>query len=136
MVPKPPPRPPQPPSETEEKLEKFFDLAASKLTRGASRIQKNHLSSRRETRCSQDADPMDSPHPYLNQRKSSASENILHIADIPPAPPRPQKSPPKLTNAQIRLIRAVTVDKSSRLLFPFTFFLLNCTYWYMFYEYL
>lgn len=157
MPPKPPTQPP--PTETEQKLEKFFDLAASKMTRGASRIQKNRLvkfdtksretsvefsefsieklqSSRRETRCSQEDDPTDSPHPYLNQRQSTTSENILHIADIPPAPPRPQKSPPKLTNAQIRLARAVTVDKSSRLLFPLTFFLLNCTYWYMFYEYL
>lgn len=41
MVPKPPP--PQPPTEAEQKLEKLFDIAASKMTRSASRIQKNRL---------------------------------------------------------------------------------------------
>lgn len=97
--------------------------------------------SRRETRCSQqELDPTDSPHPYLTHRNNStnsnASDNILHIADIPPAPPRPVNKPPKLTQAQIRLMRAVWVDKASRLMFPLTFTLLNCTYWYMFYEYL
>jgi hypothetical protein len=90
---------------------------------------------RRETRLSQQQDPTDSPHPYLNQRRSCNSDNILTLSDIPPAPPAPRPIP-KFTQAQIRLMRAVTVDKVSRVAFPLTFTILNCTYWYMFYEYI
>lgn len=40
-LPKPPP--PQPATEAEQKLEKFFDIAAQKMSRSASRIQKNRM---------------------------------------------------------------------------------------------
>lgn len=98
----------------------------------------NGRESRRDTmqstRFSQQEDPTDSPHPFLNQRRSVQSDNTINLSDIPPAPPRPCL--PKLTPAQMRLRRAVHVDKFSRVGFPLTFAILNCTYWYMFYEYI
>lgn len=53
---------------------------------------------------------------------------------IPPPPARPMIN--KLTPAQIRLRRAINIDRFSRVFFPFLFTLLNCTYWIMFYEYI
>lgn len=144
-MPKPiiPPPPPKDPS-----LEKFFDVATTKPTRNPSKVRKrfsfrnnpielsNHQNGRRETtRCSQQGDLNDSPHPYLNPRRSCQSENILNLPDIPPAP-APPRPIPKLTPAQMRLRRAIYVDKFSRIAFPLTFTMLNCTYWYMFYEYI
>lgn len=43
---------------------------------------------------------------------------------------------PSLTPAQIRLRRAMLIDKFSRGFFPFLFTLLNVIYWILFYEYL
>lgn len=137
----------QPPKDSKDskdsKLENLFDLGSGKVSRNPSKVIKIKLASsnlnlypqngRRETRCSQQDDPIESPHPYLNQRRSCQSENILNLSDIPPAPPRPVL---KFTPAQIRLRRAVHVDKFSRVGFPLTFAILNCTYWYMFYEYI
>lgn len=140
----PPPAPKK--DALDEKLDKFFDVATSKVSRNPSKVSWSLCSSkqwihsgfhsqngRRETRCSQQEDANDSPHPYLHQRRSCQSENILNLSDIPPAPPRPVL---KFTPAQIRLRRAVHVDKFSRVGFPLTFAFLNCTYWYMFYEYI
>ncbi|KAG5681491.1 hypothetical protein PVAND_010921 [Polypedilum vanderplanki] len=121
-----------PPSSTtaqqENKFEKFIELATGKSSKNSS--TKNL---RRDTRCSQQEDPSDSPHPFLNQQRSSCQMDTLSLPPIPPAPPRPQ---PKFTPAQIRLRRAIHVDKFSRVAFPLTFTLLNCTYWIMFYEYI
>lgn len=89
---------------------------------------------RRDTgtsRTSQDKSS-ESPHPIFNQRRS-CQENTLILPAITPAPP---KVLPKWTPAQIRLRRAIYVDKFSRVFFPFLFTLLNCTYWYMFWQYI
>lgn len=84
----------------------------------------------------EDPTPSDSPHPYINQqrRSTSQSSDALSLPVIPPAPPRPVQG--KLTPAQIRLRRAINVDKFSRIGFPLIFTVLNCTYWIIFYEYL
>ncbi|CRK98864.1 CLUMA_CG011991, isoform A [Clunio marinus] len=120
-----PPKPPPPPP-SEPKLDKILEYA-SKFSRNPSK------NGRRDTRCSQQGELTDSPHPYLNQKRNYTSENLITLSDIPPAPPRPVS---KITPAQIRLRRAIHVDKFSRVAFPLTFALLNCTYWYMFYEYI
>jgi hypothetical protein len=153
-MPKLPPKHPPPDKNIEkedQKLNKILELALTKVTRNPSKASlsfivpwwnayrnldplQNGRESRRETRCSQQEDPTDSPHPFLNQRRSVQSDNIVNLSDIPPVPPPP--AIPKLTPAQIRLRRAVHVDKFSRVGFPLTFAILNCTYWYMFYEYI
>ncbi|CAO1410343.1 unnamed protein product [Diamesa serratosioi] len=89
---------------------------------------------RRDTggsRASQDKSS-ESPHPIFNQRMS-CQENTLILPAITPAPP---KLMPKWTPAQIRLRRAIYVDKFSRVFFPFLFALLNFIYWYIFWGYI
>ncbi|CAG9805546.1 unnamed protein product [Chironomus riparius] len=134
-LPKPIPKPPPP----ENKFDKFFELATGKTAKNSIPsakvgliIEQKSFSSRRETRCSQQEDPTDSPHPFLNPRRSCQIDAL----SLPPAPPAPARGATKLTPAQVRLRRAIHVDKFSRVAFPLTFTLLNCTYWYMFYEYI
>ncbi|XP_059615585.1 glycine receptor subunit alpha-4-like [Phlebotomus argentipes] len=64
--------------------------------------------------------------------------SMLSLQPIPLGPEvtGEKPEPPKLTPAQIRLRRAINIDRFSRVFFPFLFTVLNCTYWYMFYEYL
>lgn len=108
----------------EPKIDNLFDLPLNK-----------NGNSRRPTKTSENMS--ESPLPAFSQRQSF-QENTLVLAPsmqtIPP-PPRPAQMP-KFTPAQIRLRRAIHVDKFSRVFFPFLFTLLNCTYWYMFYEYI
>lgn len=63
-------------------------------------------------------------------------ENTLLLTAPPPPTSQIPGAPNKLTPAQIRLTRAINIDRFSRVFFPFLFTLLNCIYWYMFYEYL
>lgn len=80
------------------------------------------------------SDAHESPLRAFHRQANFPDNNALILAATIPPPPRPP--PPKFTPAQIRLIRAIHVDKFSRVFFPFLFTLLNCTYWYMFYEYI
>lgn len=115
------PTPKLPPPPPEPKIDKLYDLPLNK-------------NGRRDTKTSENMS--ESSLPTFNQRQSF-QENTLVLEpsiQIPP-PPRPAQML-KLSPAQIRLRRAIYVDKFSRVFFPFLFTLLNCTYWYMFYEYL
>lgn len=137
------PKPPPPPPVDEDHIEKLFlDPTPTNKVISPTDMSRKCLiqiiiifqNGRRDTvgsRASQDKSS-ESPHPIFNQRRS-CQENTLILPAITPAPP---KIMPKWTPAQIRLRRAIYVDKFSRVFFPFLFALLNCTYWYMFWQYI
>ncbi|XP_065350912.1 glycine receptor subunit alpha-2 isoform X2 [Cloeon dipterum] len=59
----------------------------------------------------------------------AAKENARILTGQPPAPPKP-------TKAQKARLRALNIDRCSRCGFPLFFFILNATYWVLFFEYL
>ncbi|CAG2055779.1 unnamed protein product [Timema podura] len=59
----------------------------------------------------------------------AAKENARLLTGQPPAPCRP-------TPAQRNRIRAINIDRFSRVFFPLLFAILNGTYWIMFAEFL
>lgn len=61
--------------------------------------------------------------------EATAKENSLLLSAVP-------KVPPVLTPAQKRMIRAINIDRFSRVFFPLLFTVLNCTYWILFAEYI
>ena len=75
--------------------------------------------------------------PWIPRQESRI---ILSPIIIPPptsAPSKPDKPPelPKLTPAQQKLKNAINIDRFSRVFFPFSFAMLNLTYWVVFWEY-
>ena len=54
---------------------------------------------------------------------------------IPPPPPPPTVRSSNCATAE-RRIRALAVDRYSRVIFPLTFTILNCIYWFTFMDYL
>lgn len=64
------------------------------------------------------------------------NENALLLTAPPPPTSTIPGQPKRRTAAQIRLRRAINIDRASRVFFPLLFTVLNCAYWYMFYEYL
>lgn len=76
------------------------------------------------------------PGPWIPRQESRI---ILQPIIAPPPQPPPQSKPPeapKLTPAQQRLKRAINIDRSSRVVFPCIFAILNMTYWIIFWEYI
>lgn len=73
--------------------------------------------------------PPKKPSATNNIFESAAKENsmLLSIAAKIPTPPTP---------AQVRMMRAIKIDKFSRVFFPLLFTILNCTYWILFAEYI
>ncbi|CAH1393097.1 unnamed protein product [Nezara viridula] len=73
------------------------------------------------------------PPPPRNDSRNCIKENILELRNqgVPPPPPRPVVQPPNRNR-----MRAIGIDKFSRIFFPFLFAVLNATYWYMFAEFL
>ncbi|KAJ8965668.1 hypothetical protein NQ317_015556 [Molorchus minor] len=59
----------------------------------------------------------------------TSKENSLLLSGTPKIPPAP-------TPAQIRMIKAINIDRFSRVFFPFLFTVLNLTYWILFAEYI
>ncbi|XP_053671307.1 uncharacterized protein LOC128721566 [Anopheles nili] len=112
-----PPSPkPHPP-----KLDKFFDFTAKNGKRNSKSHEHAH------------------EHPittFQRQESTLLLSPVPHIQTIPPPPCKPASAIPKLTPAQMRLKRAINIDRFSRIFFPFLFTLLNVTYWIMFYEYI
>ncbi|XP_014276839.1 glycine receptor subunit alpha-4 isoform X1 [Halyomorpha halys] len=80
-----------------------------------------------------DSDAPKPPPPRNDNRNCIKQENILELRNqgVPPPPPRPVVQPPNRNR-----MRAIGIDKFSRIFFPFLFAVLNATYWYMFAEFL
>ncbi|XP_025832912.1 glycine receptor subunit alpha-2 isoform X2 [Agrilus planipennis] len=75
------------------------------------------------------APPQTVPPKRENVFEFPGKENALLLTGAPKLPPPP-------TAAQKARNRALKIDKCSRVLFPLLFFLLNCTYWILFAEYI
>ncbi|XP_065088720.1 glycine receptor subunit alpha-3-like [Ochlerotatus camptorhynchus] len=73
---------------------------------------------------------------FQRQESTLLLSPVPHIQTIPPPPCKPASAIPKLTPAQIRLRRAINIDRFSRVFFPLLFTVLNTAYWIMFYEYI
>ncbi|XP_049783563.1 glycine receptor subunit alpha-2 isoform X2 [Schistocerca gregaria] len=101
------------------KAEKIFDLAAK-----VSRPERGCESPAQVSGLELSVRPTSS-----RQHVRSSNENARLLTGQPPAPPRP--SP-----AQRNRIRAINIDRFSRVFFPLLFAILNCTYWVMFAEFL
>lgn len=113
--------PPSPPKPHPPKMDKFFDFTA----KNGKRNSKSH------------EHPHDIPITTFQRQESTLLLSpVPHIQTIPPPPCKPASAIPKLTPAQMRLKRAINIDRFSRVFFPFLFTLLNVTYWIMFYEYI
>ncbi|XP_055678466.1 glycine receptor subunit alpha-2 isoform X2 [Lutzomyia longipalpis] len=121
---------PPPKTSSSEKGDKMYELSS----KGRYSISRNSIA-RQERENSTDGGV-----PWIQRQENSMLLNAPQA--LPPqlpleVPPEGEKQdPPKLTPAQIRLRRAINIDRFSRVFFPFLFTVLNCTYWYMFYEYL
>ncbi|XP_063696610.1 glycine receptor subunit alpha-2 [Culicoides brevitarsis] len=98
--------------------------------------EKNNRTTIRRDRSRENS--IESPHPAFRQLSSKATlpENTIILTQTIPPPPKPPCLSGKLTPAQIRLGRAVNIDRFSRAFFPFLFTLLNVIYWIMFWEYI
>ncbi|GAB0093736.1 Neurotransmitter-gated ion-channel [Sergentomyia squamirostris] len=103
--------------------------------------ERNNLSRNSFTKRERD-NSTDGGVPWIQRQENSMLLNAPQpVVPVPPpvtaagAPEKPA-DPTKLTPAQIRLRRAINIDRFSRVFFPFLFTVLNCAYWYMFYEYL
>lgn len=138
--PKPNPKPHPPP-----KMDRFFDFnAPGKNGKRGSKSLENSETTTVNTFQRQVKILFSSP--YLQHafsfKFSTLQESTLllspvpHIQTIPPPPCKPASAIPKLTPAQIRLRRAINIDRFSRVFFPLLFTLLNTAYWIMFYEYI
>ncbi|XP_055544134.1 glycine receptor subunit alpha-3 [Wyeomyia smithii] len=112
-----PPKPEPPPP----KLDRFFDFSIKNGKRSSKTMEHN-----------------EAPRVNTFQRQESTMllSPVPHIQTIPPPPSKPASAIPKLTPAQIRLTRAINVDRFSRVFFPLLFTVLNAAYWIMFYEYI
>ncbi|KAL5274726.1 ort family protein [Megaselia abdita] len=129
-IPKPiayPPKPelskdPPPPKldvkKEEQKIEKIFDEMTKSRRVG-------HQSFRQRSVMEH------SDGPWIPRTESRI---ILTPTIAPPPPPPPAPEPPKLTPQQEKLRRAIYVDRTSRVLFPLLFALLNISYWIVFFD--
>ncbi|XP_019534461.1 glycine receptor subunit alpha-2 isoform X1 [Aedes albopictus] len=116
--PKPNPKPHPPP-----KMDRFFDFnAPGKNGKRGSKSLENSETTTVNT--------------FQRQESTLLLSPVPHIQTIPPPPCKPASAIPKLTPAQIRLRRAINIDRFSRVFFPLLFTLLNTAYWIMFYEYI
>ena len=76
-------------------------------------------------------------HPHPRMMTTSLVQIGNQGNQLPPPPPPPMPRPPPPTNlATERRMRAVAVDRFSRVAFPLTFAVLNCIYWITFADYL
>uniref|UniRef100_A0A1B0DHN4 Neurotransmitter-gated ion-channel transmembrane domain-containing protein n=1 Tax=Phlebotomus papatasi TaxID=29031 RepID=A0A1B0DHN4_PHLPP len=115
---------------TTDKGDKMYDLSS----KGRNSVTRGSFGKRERDNST------DGGVPWIQRQENS----MLLNAPLQPAPPATadatagaeKPEPVKLTPAQIRLRRAINIDRFSRVFFPFLFTVLNCTYWYMFYEYL
>ncbi|EDS40276.1 histamine-gated chloride channel subunit [Culex quinquefasciatus] len=114
-----PPTPPKP--HPPPKLDRFIDLATTRNgKRGSRNLENNEVT----------------VNTFQRQESTLLLSPVPHIQAIPPPPAKPASAIPKLTPAQIRLKRAINIDRFSRVFFPLLFTLLNLAYWIMFYEYI
>ncbi|OAD54660.1 Glycine receptor subunit alpha-3, partial [Eufriesea mexicana] len=133
--PAPPPAPPSSSGTDSAKLDKIFDIATKLL-------EKRKESSRRDTSHYQ---------PRIHLSESPRHRSIVCTAAVQVVivvtqenamllSGRSQKSsagpPPGPTPAQRARMRALNIDRVSRVFFPFLFAVLNVTYWIMFAEYI
>lgn len=140
----------QPSLPERSKMEKLYDFTMRSRRSMSSTVSQ---AGREDTLVmhAQQMDNFDSPVPFQNgKRGQRGSEDIdpaipvcvqrTENALLLTAPPPPTSSipgqPKRPTAAQIRLRRAINIDRGSRVFFPLLFTILNCAYWYMFYEYL
>ncbi|KAL1110359.1 hypothetical protein AAG570_007890 [Ranatra chinensis] len=82
-----------------------------------------------------DGKPPEPPKPetiYVTAKNS----RLLSEQGVPLPPPPPPRSSVAIQSANRNRARAIRIDKFSRVGFPLLFALLNCSYWYMFAEFL
>ncbi|XP_024943133.1 glycine receptor subunit alpha-3 isoform X3 [Cephus cinctus] len=134
---KPPPPPPPPSSSTgtdTTKLDKIFDIA-TKVTRldGAPKHESDFRASKAVERTTLRGTDGTSP-AGVQVEIVLTQENAMLLSG------RSQKSntgpPAGPTPAQKARMRALNIDRVSRVFFPFLFAVLNVTYWIMFAEYI
>ncbi|XP_021708175.1 glycine receptor subunit alpha-3 [Aedes aegypti] len=116
--------PPNPKPHPPPKMDRFFDFNAPGGKNGK-RNSKSLENSETTT-----------VNTFQRQESTLLLSPVPHIQTIPPPPCKPASAIPKLTPAQIRLRRAINIDRFSRVFFPLLFTLLNTAYWIMFYEYI
>lgn len=79
---------------------------------------------------------VDSNNPWIHRQSIRAAGSLSLATPRGSSIPNMTEDIPMLTPQQIRLRRAMYIDKFSRGFFPFLFTLLNVIYWILFYEYL